>query len=107
MSELAAISAMPAITPLKSIDSSAQKDSGTIQAGNTGDFSVFLRNAVDNLEQTQTEAASAVEGLTTGEISDFHVPVIALQKASLTMELAVNVRNKVIDAYQEIMRMQI
>jgi flagellar hook-basal body complex protein FliE len=81
VNDILSISTLPAIAPLKSIDLNTQKVSGEIQVSNSGDFSTFLQNAVSNLEKTQTEAASAVEGLTTGEISDFHVPVIALQKA--------------------------
>ncbi|ADY54957.1 Flagellar hook-basal body complex protein fliE [Syntrophobotulus glycolicus DSM 8271] len=107
MSGLVPITAISPLTPLQSIEPMRGGDSASVQFGNSSDFSAFLQNAVDNLEQTQSEASVAVEGLTTGAISDFHVPVIALQKAALSLDLTVNVRNKILDAYHEIMRMQI
>jgi flagellar hook-basal body complex protein FliE len=77
--------------------------------GNKGEesFSTFLNEALDKLNNTQLEAEQASMALATGQSEDFHTPVIAMEKASLTLGLAVTVRNKVLDAYHEIMRMQI
>jgi len=47
------------------------------------------------------------ENLLTGETDSIHTPVIAGQKAELALSLAVQVRNKVIEAYHEIMNMQV
>ena len=44
--------------------------------------------------------------LITGEVEDLHQVMIAAQKASITLDLTIQVRNKVVEAYQEIMRMQ-
>jgi len=71
------------------------------------DFSAFLKEAIGKLDQTQIEAEQAAKALVTGEIEDFHTPVVAMEKASLTLSLAVTVRNKVLEAYHDIMRMQI
>ncbi|MGB3261796.1 flagellar hook-basal body complex protein FliE, partial [Paenisporosarcina sp.] len=45
--------------------------------------------------------------LVTGEVKDIHEVMIASQKASLSLQLTVQVRNKVVEAYQEVMRMQL
>ena len=77
------------------------------QSDNPKEFSSFLKDAVNELSKTQHEAESAATALITGSADDFHTPVIAMEKASLTLGLAVTVRNKVLEAYREVMRMQI
>lgn len=72
-----------------------------------GDFSSFLKDALNKVNSTQLEAQQATVDLVAGKTDDFHTPVIAAEKASLTLGLAVTVRNKVLEAYHEIMRMQI
>ncbi|GAB6173423.1 flagellar hook-basal body complex protein FliE [Paradesulfitobacterium aromaticivorans] len=71
------------------------------------DFSKFLQEAIDQVNALQQNAEAASTGLATGKIQDLHTAIIALEKASLSMSLTVEVRNKVLDAYQEMMRMQI
>ncbi len=80
------------------------------KAANLGegtDFSSFLKEALNGLDKTQQEADQAAVALVTGQTDDFHTPIIAMEKANLALGLAVDVRNKVLDAYHEIMRMQI
>ncbi len=71
------------------------------------DFQEILKGAVMNVNQFQVEALRQMEALALGNVDDIHKPIIAAEKASLTLELLVQVRNKALDAYQEIMRMQI
>jgi len=92
------------LTPLTPLGK-AGMEKGLVQDGQ--EFSSFLKDALNKLDQTQVEAEQATVALVTGQIDDFHTPVIAMQKASLAMGLAVTVRNKVLEAYHEIMRMQI
>lgn len=79
--------------------------SGAAKAG--VDFSKFLQEAMDQVNALQQNAEAAGAGLATGQIQDLHTAIIALEKASLSMSLTVEVRNKVLDAYHEMMRMQI
>lgn len=95
------------IVPLKNIEPLPEAGQTKTKLEKNKDFSAFLQEAVNKLDQTQLEADLATKALVTGEINDFHTPVIALEKASLALGLAVTVRNKVLDAYHEIMRMQI
>ncbi len=59
------------------------------------------------MEQTRNEAAQSVENFLSGEGEELHTTVLATQRAELSFELGLQVRNKVVQAYQEIMRMQL
>ncbi|NMA68936.1 MAG: flagellar hook-basal body complex protein FliE [Desulfitobacterium sp.] len=71
------------------------------------DFGAFLKDALQKVDAIQKEAEVASVGLATGQIQDLHTAVIAMEKASIALSLTVEVRNKVIDAYHEMMRMQV
>lgn len=70
-------------------------------------FSDLLNNALKELNDTQLKAEKLTRDLLTGEIQDLHQVTIAMQEARLAMQLAVEIRNKVIEAYQEVFRMQV
>ncbi|MEB3101168.1 flagellar hook-basal body complex protein FliE [Ferviditalea candida] len=70
-------------------------------------FGDFLNQAITKLNDQQTTVQQLTERFATGDLQDVHQLLIASEKASLGLELAVQVRNKAIEAYQEIMRMQI
>ncbi|NPV71231.1 MAG: flagellar hook-basal body complex protein FliE [Firmicutes bacterium] len=70
-------------------------------------FTSYLKQAIDDVNALQVEADAASRSMLAGDVSDIHRVVIASEKASLAMHLAIEVRNKVIEAYQEIMRMQV
>ncbi len=76
------------------------------QPGGNG-FGRMLEAAISRVEQHQAEAAQAVESLLAGEGGELHNVALATQRAELAMELFLQVRNKVVQAYQEIMRMQV
>ena len=71
------------------------------------DFADFLKQSLDEVNKLQNEADKAIEELSAGEVKDVHGTMIALKKADISLQLMMQVRNKIIDAYQEIMRMQI
>ncbi|MFC5448335.1 flagellar hook-basal body complex protein FliE [Paenibacillus aestuarii] len=70
-------------------------------------FGSFLNDAVNNLNDQQKQVDQLNESIIKGELSDVHQLTIASEKASLGLELTVQVRNKVLEAYQEMMRMQV
>lgn len=78
---------------------------GTLPAPN---FSSFLRDAVERTvgSETESQAAGIDLLLGTGD-QDLHSIVIAGQKADVLLNLTVQIRNKMVESYQEIMRMQI
>lgn len=70
-------------------------------------FSNNLKTAIEQLNQTQLESEQKTIALVNGEVDDLHDVMVTAQKANLSMSMAVEVQSKVIDAYNEMMRMQI
>lgn len=70
-------------------------------------FAQYLLDAIKQVNQYQLEAEQMTQKLAAGEITDLHQVMIAGQKASISLQLAIQVRNKVVEAYQEIMRMPV
>jgi flagellar hook-basal body complex protein FliE len=76
------------------------------KGGDAAPFSDLLTDAVGDVNALQDQAASAVKGLMTGSGVDVHQAMIATEKASMAFELALAVRNKAVQAYQQVMGMQ-
>lgn len=70
-------------------------------------FGEILAKAIGDVNKLQNDAKTASVKLAAGQIEDVSEVVIAAEKASIAMQLTMQVRNKVIDAYQEIMRIQV
>ncbi|MGE3972977.1 MAG: flagellar hook-basal body complex protein FliE [Bdellovibrionales bacterium] len=81
---------------------SLQKSDGT-----QSDFVQTLKNAINNVDGLQKESDLKMQQLATGQNTNIHETMIAAEKADIAMRLMVQVRNKIIEAYQEIMRMQV
>lgn len=84
---------MPGSTPVN-------QDGGAI-------FQSMFDTAVQSVQNFQTEASKSVEDLLSGASEDVHKPVIATQKADLAFQLFMQVRNKVVSAYQTVMGTQL
>ncbi len=81
---------------------------GTEGAGKVAnDFSTALSNSLNDLNSTQRNAEAALETFATGGDIDVHSVMIASQKANLSMQMAMQLRNKAIQAYNEIYKMGI
>ena len=70
-------------------------------------FGGMLADQIKGLEATQQEAATASQALATGQTNDVASTVAAVERAKLSMELAGTVRQKAVEAYQEIFRTQV
>ncbi len=70
-------------------------------------FGDEMQNAVDNINNLQSKASEMVEKVATGQTDEVHKAMIAMEQASLTFNFTLQVRNKVLDAYQEIMKTQV
>jgi flagellar hook-basal body complex protein FliE len=70
-------------------------------------FKNYLEGALNNINQTQAQSNSATQGLMNGSMDNLHQVMITAEKASVTLQTTLEIRNKVVEAYQEIMRMQV
>ena len=80
---------------------------GATKANKAAGFQDVLRDALARVENSRAAADQAVDQFITGDNQDLHSTVLATQKASLDFEYLLQVRNKVVQSYQEIMRMQL
>jgi len=74
---------------------------------NSVDFEQVLSDALKDVNKAQVESNVQIQNMLSGDIQDVHTAMIAVQKADLSFQMMMQVRNKLIDAYQEIMRMQV
>jgi flagellar hook-basal body complex protein FliE len=70
-------------------------------------FGDMLSDAIQEVNQLQQQASTETEKLMTGEVKDIHTAMIALQKADVSFQMMMQVRNKLVNAYQEIMKMTV
>ncbi|HYG57226.1 MAG TPA: flagellar hook-basal body complex protein FliE, partial [Symbiobacteriaceae bacterium] len=89
------ISSMPPVARLQAVPAAENKQTA---AGAASEFGQLLTEALGKVEQAQQEAANAAQRLATGEIKDVAEVMIASEKATLALQLTVQVRNKVLEA---------
>ncbi|MBS3872620.1 MAG: flagellar hook-basal body complex protein FliE [Firmicutes bacterium] len=99
------IRAIPPIAPLQQLGAAPQVANSDRAAG--GSFAAQLNEALNEVNALQLKADDMATKLALGQIDDVHQVTIAMEKAALSLQLAVQVRNKMVEAYQEISRMQV
>jgi flagellar hook-basal body complex protein FliE len=92
-----AVSAVPAAPSFRSAEA---------PAGGEG-FLDSLKAAVGKVNDVGLQAGQAVDALMTGQTQDIHGTMVALQQADVSFQLMMQIRNKLVTAYEEIQRMQI
>ncbi len=80
---------------------------GESQAAQGGGFLQQLKGAIAQANDVQLQASHAVDELMTGKTQNIHQAMVALQQADISFQLMMQVRNKLVGAYEEIQRMQI
>lgn len=78
----------------------------SVAGASGGDFASTLASSVDSLQAMQANTDQLAIKAVTGDLSDVHDYTIAATESSLAMELTATVRNRAVDAFSEIMRMQ-
>jgi flagellar hook-basal body complex protein FliE len=73
----------------------------------SGGFLDSLKSAIGKANDVQLQAGQAVDALMTGQTQDIHRTMVALQQADVSFQLMMQIRNKLVTAYEEIVRMQI
>ncbi len=94
------ISGISGVTGLGSIGST-----GKTQGESS--FTDILNDAINNAKESESISQDQNAALLTGETDDLHTPLIESQKAELALELAIQIRNKVVNAYNQVMNMQV
>ena len=79
---------------------------GTTATTDGSGFATRLTGAIDDLRAMQSESSALNVAAVTGDLNDIHTAMIASSRAAVTLELVAAVRNKGVDAFNEIMRMQ-
>jgi flagellar hook-basal body complex protein FliE len=106
---LSAVSAAAVPLPLNPSASLASGATSSVPGSSTIEstpFSGLITDAVGQVNQLEDGARAAMTGLITGTGVDVHQAMIATEKASMAFELALAVRNKAVQAYQQVMSMQ-
>jgi flagellar hook-basal body complex protein FliE len=96
----------PVTTSLPPIQSLPVIHPPSLAPANPGEFQSMFANAINNVESFRKDADTKVGNFLAGEGEELHNAIISTQKAELSFELFQQVRNKVVQAYQEVMRMQ-
>jgi flagellar hook-basal body complex protein FliE len=95
------------LTGNRSIGSGQSSPSLSKTDGTKSDFVQTLKNAIGSVDSLQKDSDLKMQMLATGQNTNIHETMIAAEKADVALRLMVQVRNKIIEAYQEIMRMQV
>jgi len=82
------------------------KKAGAKDKAGGGEFLNTLKGFMSEVNQLQKEAGESINRLATGDINDIHDVMVAVEKANVSFELMMEIRNKIIEAYREVMRMQ-
>lgn len=95
---------IPSVRPLAALPNLAQAAAPSASAG--ASFGSVLAGAIGRVNQVQQTAQSSIDKFLSGEDEEVHKVALATQQSALSFDLFLQVRNKVVSAYQEVMRMQ-
>jgi len=96
------------IKSLGSIDPRTAYGVGGASAPNpAGSFANKLQEAINEVDGLQKNRETMVEGMVSGEVSEVHDVMIAAKESQMAFELLLEIRNKLLESYQEIMRIQV
>jgi flagellar hook-basal body complex protein FliE len=95
------------LTLLPTLEGSSKTNINKTLKETNSSFGDTLNQAIADVNSLQSEAGKAVEKMVAGETTDLHEVMIAVEKARTSFDLLMEIRNKTIDVYREIMRMQV
>ncbi len=99
------------LPPLSSIGSLPSSDQLSLKppskASESGDFAKLVQSTINEVDGTQHSADAAVKSFLNGGAGELHSTILATQKADLQFDMFMQVRNKVVNAYQEVMKIQL
>lgn len=77
-----------------------------VDTGGSGGFGATLKNAINKVDQLQQDSDVSTTQLVQGDRQDIHNVMIAVEKADIAFQLMMQVRNKIVNAYQEVSKLQ-
>ncbi len=102
----------PKITDYSKIIQQIEKGISIDKANKTGKeeggkFAEILKDAIDEVSKVEQKADEEIKKVVTGEEKNIHKTLIAVEKADLSFQLMMEIKNKLMDAYQELMRTRV
>ena len=92
------------IQPIANLPAMAAQNTESVSPAN---FKDLLQRALTDLNASQVGANESIKNLSTGGEDNLHDVIISMEKASMTLQYAIQIRNKVLEAYQSVIQMQI
>ncbi len=92
---------------INKIDQSANINFNKTNKSQSGDFEKILKKELDETNNALLNAEKLEDGIATGKVKDLSSATITIQKAELQMKMMLEVRNKAISAYKELLKTQI
>ncbi len=89
------------------LEQAANKQIDISELRDNGAFADYLKSAIDSVDQAQKTANQKVEDVVSGKSDNIHDAMISMEQAQLSFSLMLEIRNKMVETYQELSRMQI
>jgi flagellar hook-basal body complex protein FliE len=102
--EIKDITNFPAVAGLPNAESPGKAEGSE---GKSGSFAAVLKDSLTEVNKMQQKADAAVTALASGDKVNLHETMIAMEQADVSFRMMMQVRNKIVEAYQEILRMQV
>ena len=93
------------ITPITDLPLSLGRRPQAAEGG--AGFGAMLKDAISAVNDLSQQSDKEIQKIITGETNDLHTAVIAMQRADVSFQMMMQVRNKIVQAYQEVLRMQV
>jgi len=90
--------------PIQSIAAETAQNAAEVSPAN---FRDLMKKALTDLNVSQVGANDAIKSLATGGEENLHDIIISMEKASMTLQYAIQIRNKLLEAYQSVIQMQV
>ena len=104
MDPLLNLNQLPGLTPLSGTGNPAS--SATPATSDGSSFGDLLQQALKEVNDTQTTSEQEARNLMSGNATDMHTAILAVQKADVSFQMMMAVRSKLVDAYRAVMQMQ-
>lgn len=95
------------ISSISSISPFSLSNEKSVESTNNKSFQNMLNEAISEVNDQQVEGYKSMEGIATGKVTNLQEAVQRIEEAELSLKLALEVKNKALNSYKEIMRMQI